>query len=96
MKKILNIDRETEKGLEKYNELISTDSDLFIQIEKKFDDWIEENSEIFAMYFSDDAIYVKRDAIVQAIDSIFELMDEENLPFIFFDDPRIDVTESFI
>jgi len=96
--KIFNINRETEPGLKRYQELMNTDSWLFLAVEKEFYTWIDNSNpanEYFDMYFSDDAIYTKKGAIRGAIEQIFEVMDEYKLPFIFLTDPRLDLSCAF-
>jgi len=96
--KIYNINTETEAGLRAYKSHCKTDSHLFIAIEKEFDKFIKDSnpaSEYQDKYFSEDAIYSKKYAIRAAIDHIFEVMDEYNLPFIFLNDNRLDLAAIF-
>ena len=94
--KIYNIDTETVTGSKRYDALMKTDSWLFQACEKIWNDWfddaIKHNSEIEDMYYSDDAIYTKKGAIRGMIEQIFECMNEENLPFIYLNDNRLDLT----
>lgn len=92
---IKNIDRESDKGLLQYRQLLRTDSELFQEVEKIFDDYIEGRGELEEMYFSDDAIYTKKGAIQQAIESIFDTMDEEGLKSIKLTDPLLDLEANF-
>jgi hypothetical protein len=59
-----------------------TSSAVFQLIEKVWWQWFEEtkehNSEIEDMYFSEDAIYCKKGAIIQAIEQIAEVAEETN------------------
>ncbi len=96
--KIYNLDTETESGLRKYHELLKPNSPLFIAVEKEFDEWIDSSDpsgEYHDKYFSSDSIYTKEGAIRDGIEQIFEVMKEENLPFIYLNDLRIDLTTSF-
>ena len=96
--KIYNIDRESDAGLATYLAHKRTDSLLFKAIEAEFDKWIENykgGMEYSEMYFSEDAIYSKKGAIHEAIEMIFEIMDEYELGFIMLDDQRIDVLCAF-
>lgn len=98
MNKVYNIDTETPSGLDRYQALLQPDSDLFQELEKRFDEWINDapsSSEYNEMYFSEDAIYDKRGAIHGAIELIFEVMKENNLPFIYLNDKRLDLTCAF-
>ena len=96
--KIFQINRETETGLKRYEELFKTDSWLFRAVEDIFNKWIENSNpamEYEEMYFGDDACREKVGAIQAAIEQIFEVMDEYNLPFIFLTDKRLDLETSF-
>jgi hypothetical protein len=54
---------------------------MFQYVEKKFWDWIEsQRAETKEMYFSDDAIYDKKGAIVGAIEAALEEANEEQKP----------------
>ena len=79
---IYNFNRETESGYKKYRDLFKLDSWLFKAIEKQFDDFMDDygdRSELREMYESDEAIYSKKGAIHQAIEELFDYMDEEGL-----------------
>lgn len=96
--KIYNINTETESGLRAYKAHCKTDSHLFRAIEKEFDKFIKDSnpaSEYEDKYFSEDAIYSKKYAIIAAIDQIFEVMDEYKIPFIFLNDNRLDLAAAF-
>lgn len=96
--KVFNIDRETETGLQRYFEAMQVDSPLFQEVEREFNKWIEDSNpamEYEEMYFGDDAIYDKRNAIKAGIEHIFEVMDEEDLPYILTTDSRIDFDAIF-
>ena len=96
--KIYNINTETEAGLRAYKAHCKVDSLLFKAIEKEFNRFIKDSkpaSEYENKYFSKDAIYSKKYAIIAAIDQIFEIMDEEQIPFIFLNDKRIDLAAAF-
>ena len=93
---IYNIDTETEKGFEKYNELMNPSSELFLELDKRFENWIETaRQEEIDMYYSHDAIYEKSGAIRQVIEQIFEVMNMENLKFIKLNDNRLDILTVF-
>ena len=96
--KVFNIDRNTEQGLKNYLALFQSSHPLFKAVEKEFNDWLDNSnpaSEYSEMYFSEDAIYDKAGAIRGGIEQIFEVMDEENLPFIYLNDKRLDLTCAF-
>lgn len=96
--KVFNINTATEAGLRAYRAHFHTSSPLFKAVEKEFNEWMDNSnpaSEYHDMYFSEDAIYDKKGAIHGAIEQIFEVMNEENLPFIFLNDKRLDLTCAF-
>lgn len=96
--KIRNINREEESGRIRYNAQIQTNSTLFEAIEEEFDKWIDQSNpamEYAEKYFSDEAIYSKKRAIISAIDHIYEVMDEEDVNFIYLNDCRIDLSSVF-
>lgn len=69
------------------------DSALFMKIEEIFDTWLENSNpagEYEEKYFGWDAIYSKKGAIWQAIDMIFDYMEEEELKVISIDHPSLD------
>lgn len=91
---IKNIDRETDAGWEEYQKHRNYDSPLFTNIENKFDDWIETSNpagEYKDKYFSEDAIYDKGEAILNAIEEIFNYMNENELNQIDTDSPDLDI-----
>lgn len=95
---IFNINRESDTGLKRYLDLMKPYSWLFRIIEAEFNNFMDANgdrNELSEMYFSEDAIYEKKESIRGAIEMIFEIMDEENLPFIFLNDRRIDLSCAF-
>lgn len=87
--KIYNINREPDNGLAKYRQLLRADSWLFEIVENEFDKWLKDSnpaSEYEEMYFGEDSIFEKKGAIRQAIEMIFDQMEEENKPFIYLKD----------
>jgi hypothetical protein len=73
---------DTKQGLRARLAHWQTDSPLFLHLEGKFDKFIEKwgtHNELNEMYFSDDAIFTRKGAILQAIEHIFDVMDMEEL-----------------
>lgn len=93
--KIYNYNTEKESGLMKYREMISVDSPVFQAVEKELDAYLDGNPYIAQMYEGEEAIYTKRGAVISAIDQIIEVMDEYDLPFIYLNDKRIDLTAAW-
>jgi hypothetical protein len=61
--------------------MASPSNAMFQYVERKFWEWIEsQRKEVKEMYFSDDAIYEKKGAIIGAIESALEEATEENKP----------------
>lgn len=90
---VKNVDTETDKGLEERLAHNKMGSPLFLHLDSKFDKFIEEwgqNNDLEEKYYSDEAIYTKKGAIIQAIEHIFEVMDEEKLSHISTDSPLLD------
>lgn len=90
--KNLNTDNPAEE--EKYLKHLNLDSPLFLEIEKRLNDFIENSnpaSELKDKFFSSDAIYNFKDCIIEEIEGIFNTMNEENLDQINLNDPRIDL-----
>lgn len=95
---IYNINTETFAGLAAYKHYVNVNSPVFRAIEKEFDKFIEDSNpgdEYREKYFSEDAIYCKKQAIIGAIDHILEVMDEHKLKFIKLNDSRIDLAAIF-
>jgi len=94
---IYNLDTETESGLNAFYGHFKTDSPLFVAIEAHFDEWITSRArpDEVDMYESDDAIYTKKGAIHQAIEDIFDIMREENMPFISLNHSFVDLEAAF-
>jgi len=91
--KVKNIDTETDEGLLKYHSLMQPDSPLFQELEKRFNDHLENSnpaSELKDKYFSEDAIYTAKGAIQGAIEMIFEVMQEEDLKEININSELLD------
>ena len=68
-----------------YSNAINLDSPIFLEVEKEFWKWLESSNpanEFEEMYFSDDAIYSKKDAIYGAIDELINSANEENKPIL--------------
>lgn len=96
--KFYNINTETPAGLIAYKKAMQPDSLIFQEIEKHFNQWIENTnpaSEYHEMYFGDDAILSKKGAIQEGINHLLEIMQEENLPFIYLNHPSIDFDAVF-
>jgi len=93
--RIFNIDQETDAGYMAYKAMTKTDSPVFQAIEKEFDRWIEGRRDYEKMYFSDEAIYTKKGAIIQAIDQTLEVMEEYKLKWIDLNDSRLDLWAAF-
>lgn len=75
----------------------NSDSELFQFIESQFLDWIDDNEgrDIVDMYYSEDAIYDKRGAIVESIYGISSKMEEENLTTLNLDKDESDMSASW-
>jgi hypothetical protein len=70
----------------------------FQAIEKMFDNWIEKSNpamEYKEKYFGEDAIYTKHGAIEQAIDTVFEYLDQEDLNYVEINDLGLDLIAQF-
>jgi len=74
------------------------DSNLFLAIDKIFDQWLESTNpanEYFDMYYSDEAIYEKKGAIIYAIENIYDYMSDENKSIVLLNDNNIiDIIET--
>lgn len=80
------------------SEAMKTSSPVFKAVENEFNNWMDNSNpamEYADMYFSEDAIYDKKGAIQSAIEQIFEVMEENNLPFIYLNDSRLDLDCAF-
>jgi len=93
--RIFNIDQETDAGYMAYKAMTKTDSSVFQAIEKEFDKWIDGRPDYNEMYFSDEAVYTKKGAIIQAIDQALEVMEEYKLKWIDLNDSRLDLWAAF-
>jgi hypothetical protein len=62
-----------------------TSSEIFAFMENIWNDWFDEegehNREIEDMYFSDEAIYTKKGAILQGIEQLVQVAEELNKTF---------------
>lgn len=90
---VKNIDIQTDEGLLEYHTLLQPKSPLFKEIEKKFNTYLDESndSDLRDMYFSEDRIYSAKGAIQEAIEQIFEVMNENNLKQIDTNSPLLDL-----
>ena len=80
------------------SEAMKVSSPIFKAVENEFHNWLENSNpamEYADMYFSEDAIYDKKSAIQSGVEQIFDVMEENNLPFIFLNDSRIDLDCAF-
>ncbi len=97
--KIYNINTESDAGYIRYKALKSSSSEVFKHIEQVFYKWLKDSNpanEYEAKYFdSEESVYNLRGAIHGAIEHIFEVMNEYNLPFIFTNDSRLDFDACF-
>jgi hypothetical protein len=68
-----------------YSNLMRTDSPVFLAVEKQFWLWLESTNpanEYEEMYFGDEAIYDKKQAIQGAIDEMINEADETGKPVL--------------
>lgn len=68
-----------------YNTLTALDHPVFLAVEREFWEWLESSNpanEYEDMYFGDDAIYSKKDAIKGAIAELIDEADETNKPVL--------------
>ncbi len=68
-----------------YSNLMKLDSPVFLAVEKEFWAWLESTNpanEYEEMYFGEDAIYDKKQAIQSAIDEMLNEADETGKPVL--------------
>lgn len=68
-----------------YAKLSAIDHPVFLAVEKEFWSWLDSSNpamEYEDMYFSEDAIYSKKDAIKGAISEMMEEADETGKPVL--------------
>jgi antirestriction protein len=72
----------------------NSESTLFQYIENEFENWIEdyEGRDVVDMYYSDEAIYSKKGAILGSIEEISNIMVEDNLQTLNLDEDESDLT----
>tara|TARA_R110000868_G_scaffold12456_7_gene59537 strand:+ start:9566 stop:9874 length:309 start_codon:yes stop_codon:yes gene_type:complete len=78
---------------------VSSSAPIFIAVEAVFSNWLKNSnpaSEYYDMYYSEDAIYTTRGAIIGGIEAIIEYMTETGKTYITTTEfAKIDIEAAF-